>query len=116
MFRLNLSFVKCGRYKPVCFFFVHFGYVPCGNTLFAAGAEQCPVVKGKINAAIDNSVVVHFYKIAFAGLLIVRNEAFAISAADFQNMAAFNFSATWVFEYFHIFNISSAFLLLRPGS
>ena len=98
---LHFLFVKCGRYQPVRFFFIRFGYIPCGYTFFAVGAKQSPVEKGKIQTALDNSVIIHFYKITFADFLVMGDEAFAISAANLQNMAAPDFFAIRIFINFH---------------
>jgi len=74
--------VERGWNKLVRFFPVHLGDVPGGDPLTAVRAEYSSVVLREIDGAVDNPVVVHLYKIAFAHFLIVGGEAFAVGAAN----------------------------------
>ena len=73
--------MKRGWDEPVRFFPVHLGDVPGGDPLAAVRAEYSSVVLREVDGAVDNPVVVHLYEIAFADLLIVDDEAFAVGAA-----------------------------------
>ena len=100
--RICSLLVECGRHKTVSFLFVHFGYIPRGYPRAAVRAENRAVVLRKVNRTFDNSVVIHFYKIAFTDFLVSGNETFAVRTAYFKNMAAFDFSAIRIFMYLHI--------------
>jgi len=99
---IYLLFVERAGRESVRFFFVHFGDVPCGYALAAVWAKQRAMIKGKVNRALNNPVVVHFDKIAFTDFLVVRYEAFAVGAAHLQNVAAPDLSAIGIFIDFHM--------------
>jgi hypothetical protein len=93
--------VEGRRNKPVGFFFIYFRRVPGSDLLAAIGAKQRSMVLGEINRALNNPVVVHFYKIALPHFLIAGNQAFAIGAADPQEMASPYLFAIGVLVYRH---------------
>ena len=78
----NFLFVKGRGDEPIGLFFIHLCDIPCGDAFPAAGAEDRPVVLGKVEAADDDSVVIHLHKIALANFLVMGDEALAIRAAD----------------------------------
>jgi len=88
--------MKGRGHKAVCFFFIHLGNIPCGDALVAAWAEYRAVFFREIYKAVYYAVIVHLYKVAFAYLLIVGNECFAVGASNHKRMAAADFFAVWV--------------------
>lgn len=80
---------------------IKFSHIPGGNTCPAAGAKQRAVVFCKINAAVDNAVVVHLNQIAFPDFLIPGDILSAAGAGDNEDMAAPDFSAIGVLIGFH---------------
>jgi hypothetical protein len=93
----HLLLVKSRRHQAVRFLFVHLGDVARGDSLVAGGAEKRSVVLRKVYASFDDSVVVHFYKIAFADFLIVGDKAFAVGAAHFENVTTPDLFTIWIF-------------------
>ncbi len=98
---MNLFLIKCGWGKPVGFFFIKLCNVSCCNALPAVRAKQSAVMKGKIDRAFGDSVIVKLDQITLAYFLIFCDETFAVRTAYFQQMAAFDFSAVRVFVDFH---------------
>jgi hypothetical protein len=66
------------------------------------------MIKGKVDCALNDSVIIHFHKITLAKLLIFGNEIFAVSAADLQKVAASDFDTIRVFENCHLPTLISA--------
>ena len=59
------------------------------------------MIPGKVNASLNDPVVVHLDEVALAHLLVLGDEALAISATNVQYVAAFNLPAVGVFVDFH---------------
>ena len=53
----------------------------------------------KINNILYDALVVHLNKITLANFLVVSYEGFAVSAGYFQDVAAPDFSAVWIFDW-----------------
>ena len=62
------------------------------------------MIPGKVDAPLNDPVVVHLDEIALAHLLVLGDEALAISAENVQYVAAFNLPAVGVFVNLHIFH------------
>ena len=73
--------MKRGRHKPISFFLVNLRNIASCNPFVAAGAKYRAMTLRKINRTINNAVVVHFDKIAFADFLIVGDKSLAPGAA-----------------------------------
>ena len=104
-----------GRHESVRFFFIHLGDIPSGDPLTAVWAKDSSVIIGEINRTIDDSIVVHFYKITFADFLIVGDETFTVGAAYLQDMAASDLSAVRVFVNLHHNQIQKCLTLPLPS-
>lgn len=94
--QMDLFLVEGRGNQAIGLLFVHFGHVPGGDALTAVGAEQGAVVERKVDSALDDSVIVHFHKVAFADLLVVGDELLAIGASDLEYMAAPDFFTIWI--------------------
>ena len=101
--RTDFLFIESGRNEPISFLFIHLCDISCRNAFAAVWAEQSAMILRKIDGSLDDSIVVHFDEITFANLLIQGNQAFTVSTAHFQQMAASDFFTVWVFINFHIF-------------
>jgi len=93
--------VERGWHEPILFFLVHLRDIPRGDALSAVRAEYRAVVLREVDRPFDDAVVEHLDKVTLADLLIVGDEAFAIGAAYFQDMAAPDLFAVRVFDYIH---------------
>ena len=93
--KLNLALVKPRRHQAIRFLLV-LGHVPGGNAFAAGWAKYGAMVLGKVHDAVNNTVVVHFDKVAFAYFLIVGNKCFAVGAVYGQYVAAAYFFAVGV--------------------
>lgn len=65
------------------------------------GAKDRAMIEREVDSSFDDPVVVHFYEVALANLLVFCDETAAISAANFQNMAATYLLAVWVLINLH---------------
>ena len=96
--------MKSGRHKPVRFFFIHFCNISCGYTFPAARAENGAMIKRKVYRTVYDPAVVHFYEVALANLLVIRDETITMSAAHFKDMASPYFYTIRVFINLHIYS------------
>lgn len=89
------------RYQPISFFLVSFGHIPRRDPLAAFRTKQGSVKLRKIDGTLDNTVIIHLYKIALTDLLIKSDKAFTICARDLQYMASPDLPAIRIFVYYH---------------
>lgn len=85
---LHLLFIKHGGYQAVGLFLVHLGNIAGGDTGIAVGAINGPQRLGKVINPFCNTVIVHFYKIAFPHFLVVAYKGFAWGATYCQYVTA----------------------------
>ena len=98
---LGFFLVECGRYETIRFLFVHLRHIPRGDPLTAIRAKYRAVVLREVDGTFYDPVVVHLHKICLANFLVFCDEAFAIGAANIQDMAAPDFYAIRVLVYLH---------------
>jgi hypothetical protein len=59
------------------------------------------VVLREVDGSFYDTIVVHLHEVGIADFLVIGDEAFAMGAGDFQDMAAPDFLAIRIFMYFH---------------
>ena len=90
------------RYKTIGFLLVHLGDIPGCNMSAAIRTVECAVILGEVDRTLNDSIIIHLHKVAFADFLILGNKAFAMPAGNRKEVTAAYLPAVGVLINRHI--------------